>query len=323
MFEVVVLAFEGMSALHLSIPCAVFGETTQGLRLRVASLEMGPLRTTAGVGLIVDHGLEAAEQADLLIVPTWPDPEAPPPEALTRALTAAWERGACVMSLCLGAYPLAAAGLLDGREATTHWEAASHFSKKFPKVRLTPERLYVEEDRIWTSAGAAAGLDCGLAFLRRRFGGETANAAARRLVVAPHRSGGQAQFVARPTPQRPQDERLAQLLDALRAAPETPRGLDDLAARVGMSRRSFTRRFHAAMGQSPTRWLIAERVRRAQELLETTPLSVEDVAARAGFGSSAALRVHFAEQVGASPQRWRARFGQSQAAPTTIGRVAT
>lgn len=305
--SVAVLAFEGMSALHLSIPCAVFAEAG-GMRLRVASPDPSPLSTSAGVGLLISHGLAALEEAELVVVPTWVDVARPPSPELSAALRAAHARGATVMGLCLGAYALAAAGLLDARAATTHWAFAKDFSARFPKVALDARRLYVEDAGLWTSAGAAAGLDCCLAFLRARFGGERANAVARMLVVAPHRAGGQAQFIARPTPTRREDERLAALMEAMRAEPEAPWRLDALARRAGMSRRSFTRRFQAATGRSVMQWLIAERVRRAQTLLETTRLPVDEVARRAGFGSSPALRAHFMREAGLSPSLWRQQF---------------
>lgn len=310
MFTVAVLAFEGMSALHLSIPCAVFAEAGRA-RVTVASPDRSPLSTTAGVGLVVAPGLAAVEAADLVVVPTWVDVTRAPSAELIAALRAARARGADVMGLCLGAYALAGAGLLDGREATTHWAYAGDFAARFPAARLDARRLYVEADGVWTSAGAAAGLDCCLAYLRARCGGEAANAAARMLVAAPHRSGGQAQFIARPTPTRRGDEQLAALLAEMRARPEAPWRLDALARRAGMSRRSFTRLFQATTGESFLQWLLAERVRLAQTLLETTRSPVEEVASRAGFGSTAALRAHFGRVAGTAPSMWRAQFGRA------------
>ncbi|QLP96963.1 MAG: helix-turn-helix domain-containing protein [Rhodoblastus sp.] len=306
MFTVVALAFEGMSALHLSIPCAVFAEAGRA-RVMVASSDPSPLSTTAGVGLTVTQGLAALEAADLVVVPTWVDVTRAPSAELVAALRAARSRGASVMGLCLGAYALAGAGLLDGREATTHWAYAGDFATRFPTVRLDARRLYVEADGVWTSA-ARRRLDCCLAYLRARLGGEAANAAARMLVAAPHRTGGQAQFIARPTPARREDERLAALLDEMRARPEAPWRLDALARRAGMSRRSFTRLFQATTGESFLQWLLAERVRLAQTLLETSRLPVEEVASQAGFGSTAALRAHFTRLAGTAPSMWRTQF---------------
>lgn len=317
---VAVVAFDRISPFHLSVPCVVFGEDHPGAppyRLAVCALESGPLRTSAGFDIHATRGLRALAQADIVIMPSWRDPSEPIPAALLRALRAAHARGACVVGLCLGAYALAAAGLLDGRRASTHWAYAEDFAARFPAVRVDAGVLYVEEDdgRLLTSAGTAAGIDCCLHLLRRRHGAEAANRVARRLVMPAQRSGGQAQFVEIPLPQTRGDARLSELLDWMRAHPAQAHTLESLAARVAMSRRSFTRRFRQLTGRSALDWLLEQRLAYAQRLLETGERSIETVATLAGFGSAALLRRHFQARFGTSPRAWRAMFSPNAAEP--------
>tara|TARA_R110002095_G_scaffold208097_2_gene193580 strand:- start:11 stop:670 length:660 start_codon:yes stop_codon:yes gene_type:complete len=211
-----VIAFDRISPFHLSAPCVVFGEgqtSPDTFELKVCSAEGKRLRTTAGYEVVVEHGLEMIEQADILIVPSWRDPNERPPQLLLDALVAAHRRGAQVVGLCLGAYVLAEAGLLDGGRATTHWAYSEDFSRRYPRVQLNPDVLYIDEGRIITSAGTAAGIDCCLHMLREKLGAELANRAARRLVVPPHRQGGQAQFIDQPLPVATRDSNLAELID--------------------------------------------------------------------------------------------------------------
>jgi transcriptional regulator GlxA family with amidase domain len=231
---IAVVAFDGISPFHLSVPCMVFGEdrTETGaprFRMRVCAPEPGPLQTNAGFELVVPHGLEAIRRAQIVVVPSWRDDGSPAPPALIRALQAAHRRGATVVGLCLGAFVLAEAGLLDGRPATTHWNLATAFAKQYPKVKLQPEVLYVDDGDVLTSAGTAAGIDCCLHLLRVRYGAETANRAARRMVVAPHRQGGQAQYIQQPVPAAAERDRLAPLLEWLGKHLDVPHELDKLA----------------------------------------------------------------------------------------------
>jgi transcriptional regulator GlxA family with amidase domain len=310
---IAVVAFDGISPFHLSVPCLVFGEDRRedGIALidvLVCAQRPGRLRTTAGFSIDAPHGLARLADAGTVIVPSWRDPHEEAPEALLEALRAAQRRGATLVGLCLGAFVLAQAGLLDGRRATTHWRWAREFGERFPQVALEPHALYVEDGGILTSAGAAASLDCCLHLLRARIGAELANRVARRLVVSPHRAGGQAQFIEQPLPVKVQGDRLGEALDwALGKLDQAP-GLDELAARALMSRRTFTRRFRERTGTTFNKWFGAQRLAFAQRLLETTDLPIEQVAAQAGFGSALSLRLHFGQSLQTSPSAYRREF---------------
>ena len=313
---VAVVAFDGISPFHLSVPCMVFGEdrTDAGasrFRVQVCASEPGELRTNAGFSLVVPHGLEAIRRARIVVVPSWRDDCSAAPPALIRALQAAHRRGATVMGLCLGAFVLAEAGLLDGRPATTHWKLAPAFAKQYPKVRLQPEVLYVEDGNVLTSAGTAAGIDCCLHLLRVRYGAETANRAARRMVVAPHRQGGQAQYIEQPVPAAAERDWLAPLLEWLGRHLDRPHDLDDLARRALMSRRNFTRRFRESTGTTVGQWMQNQRLALAQRLLETTDHPVERIATGAGFGSAVSLRKHFVSAFKLSPTAYRQQFSRA------------
>ncbi|MBR8057788.1 helix-turn-helix domain-containing protein [Burkholderia dolosa] len=310
---VAVIAYDGISPFHLSVPSVVFGKerdaaATPAFEFRVCSSERGPLATTGGFTITAAYGLDGLADADIVIVPSWRDPDETPPDELLDAVRAASARGAQLVGLCLGAYVLAAAGLLDGRPATTHWAWADDFAQRFPRVKLDPDVLYVDDGNLTTSAGTAAGLDCCLHVVRRRFGSDAANRIARRLVIPPHRQGGQAQYVPQPVAAHPRDARLAELLDWVRAHLDAAHSVDSLAERALMSRRTFTRHFRQATGTSVTAWLQAERLARAQHLLETTDQSIDAVAQAAGYGSSVSLRQHFAGALGTSPSAYRRQF---------------
>jgi transcriptional regulator GlxA family with amidase domain len=311
--RVAVVAFDGISPFHLSVPCLVFGEERDRdgrhrYRLEVCAASPGTLRTNAGFALRVARGLAALRTADLVIVPSWHDALAPAPPALLRALRAAHRRGARIVGLCLGAFVLAEAGLLDGRRATTHWQLVPEFRRRHPAVELQPEVLYVDEGDVVTSAGTAAGLDCCLHLLRRDHGADAANRAARRMVVAPHRQGGQAQYIEQPVRQAPERDRLSPLLQWMVAHLHEAQTLDVLAERALMSRRNFTRRFREATGATVHAWLKHQRLALAQRLLEQGQHPIEDVAAQAGFGSAVSLRQHFAAAFRVSPSAYRRQF---------------
>ncbi|MDI1238872.1 MAG: helix-turn-helix domain-containing protein [Polaromonas sp.] len=318
--SVAVVAFDGISPFHLSVPCLVFGEdrTESGrprFRLQVCSLESGPLRTNAGFSIEASHGLEAIRRARIVVVPSWRNDGQPAPPALLKALRDAHRRGATVVGLCLGAFVLAEAGLLDGRPATTHWHLAAAFARRYPSVKLQPEVLYVDNGDVLTSAGTAAAIDCCLHLLRVRHGAEAANQAARRMVVAPHRQGGQAQYIRQPVPAAPERDRLMPLLEWLGQHPQQPHQLDELARRALMSRRTFTRRFREATGTTVGQWLQNQRLALAQRLLETSDRPVEAVAADAGFGSAVSLRQHFTAAFRVSPSAYRRQFSTVQRGP--------
>ena len=317
--RVAVVAFDGISPVHLSVPGLVFGEDRRAdgsprFRLRVCAAERGPLRTTAGFELVARGGLGALRTADIVVIPSWRDDGRPAPPSRVRELRAAHKRGALVVGLCLGAFVLAEAGLLDGRPATTHWYLVPLFRELYPSVQLQPEVLYVDDGDVITSAGTAAGLDCCLHVLRKRHGAEAANRAARRMVVAPHRQGGQAQYIAQPVPARAERDRLAPVLEWMARHVAEPHGLDDLARRAFMSRRTFTRHVRDATGTTVVGWLKAQRLALAQRLLEGTDLTIEQVAAQAGFGSAASLRQHFAQALRTSPLAYRREFSHGTAA---------
>ncbi len=310
---IAVIAFDRISPFHLSVPCVVFGEDrgdggVPAFDFRVCAAEPGPLSTTAGFSIAATHGLDALADAGTIIVPSWRDPDEPPPAALLDALRTAHARGAQLVGLCLGAFVLAAAGLLDGRPATTHWAWADDFARRYPKVKLDANVLYIDDGDVLTSAGTAAGLDCCLHVLRRQCGAQAASYVARRLVVPPHRQGSQAQYIQQPVPENTHGERLSGLLDWVCGNLDAPHTLDTLAGRALMSRRTFTRRFREATGTTVGAWLLAQRLARVQQLLETSDQSVDAIAGRAGFGSTASLRQHFAEAFRTSPSAYRREF---------------
>jgi transcriptional regulator GlxA family with amidase domain len=314
---VAVVAFDGISPFHLSVPCLVFGEDrtdsgTPRFKLLVCSLERGPLRTQAGFTIEAPHGLQALRRADIVIVPSWRDTIEPAPPALLQALRSAHRRGATLVGLCLGAFVLAEAGLLDGRPATTHWHLVPEFARRYPQVHLHPEVLYVDDGEVLTSAGTAAGIDCCLHLLRVRHGAEVANRAARRMVVAPHRQGGQAQYIEQPVRAAPERDRLAPLLEWLGGHLQRPHTLDALAQRALMSRRTFTRRFREATGTTVGQWLQHQRLALAQRLLETGEQPIEAIAVECGFGSAVSLRQHFAAALKTSPSAYRRHFSASR-----------
>jgi AraC family transcriptional regulator, transcriptional activator FtrA len=310
--SVVALALPGVSTFDLTCALQVFGRAP-GLTDRAGLYDFATCgidrQVPSGDGFILSPtlGLEAITQADTVIVPGYSDFEAPPPAAALIAIAAAADRGARVMSICVGAFALAHAGLLDGRLATTHWMAAPCLTKTFPKIDVVSDVLYVDEGDILTSAGLAAGLDLCLHVVRRDHGAEAAAEIARFNVVAPHREGGQAQFIPMPVANLP-DAGLAATrawaLDHL----HHPLDVGQLASHASCSERTLTRRFRAETGVSPKRWLLQMRLERARELLESTPLPIEHVASQAGFPSAAALRSRFSDALHTTPTRYRQAF---------------
>lgn len=316
--QVVALAYDGLCAFEFGCVVEMFGLERPELGVdwydfRVCAAEPGPLRSAAGISLQVPHGLEALEEADTIVIPGWRGVDVPVPEALAAALVRAHARGARIATICSGAFVLAAAGLLDGRRATTHWLYAEALRAAFPAIRVEPDVLYVEDGRLITSAGSAAGLDMLLHLVRSDHGPTIANIIARRLVIPPHRHGGQAQFVERPVPPV-RDARFVEVIDHVRANLAHDHSTRDLARRAAMSERTFFRRFRETVGLSPADWIIAERVAAAKDLLETSRLSVEQIALHCGFGAPETLRHHFRRLVGRSPADYRRSFARSLAA---------
>jgi transcriptional regulator GlxA family with amidase domain len=310
--DVAVAVCDGVSAFELGVVCEVFGvdRTDTGLPgydFAVCAAEPPPLRSGGGFLVTPAYGLDRLATADLVAVPHWRSLDEPPPAALLDALRAVVARGGRVMSVCSGAFVLAAAGLLDGRRATTHWRYAAALAARYPLVDVDPNVLYVDSGPVLTSAGTAAGIDLCLHIVRSEHGAAVANAVARRMVVPPHRDGGQAQFVETPVPvpRRPDD--LGEVLDWAAAHLDRPLSVEDLARRAVMSPRTFARRFKAVTGTTPYAWLLHQRTLLAQRLLEDG-FPVEEVARRSGFGSAATLREQFARARGTSPSAYRRTF---------------
>ncbi|WP_395245957.1 GlxA family transcriptional regulator [Agromyces sp. MMS24-K17] len=303
---VVVLALEGVLALDLGIPVQVFGEELDAYEVRIAS----PSSTVAfggGATLAPATGLEALRSADTVIVPGY-DRSIPVPEATRAALRAAAARGARMVSICTGAFALAEAGLLDGRPATTHWRHCAALRETFPTVDVDPDVLFVDDGDVLTSAGVAAGIDLCLHLIARDHGAAAANRRARGIVAAPRREGGQAQFIEHAPVVG--DDRLAATREWMLRSLHEPVTVRAMAEHSRTSVRTFARRFTASTGSTPLRWLHAQRVERARELLETTDLPVDDVASRSGLGSPANFRVHFKRATGLAPQQYRRAFGR-------------
>lgn len=314
---VAVVAFEGMSLFHLSVPCLVFGEDRTALGLprfdfRVCALQDGgPLGTVGGAGLLAPFDLSGLKGADIVIVPSWSGKTVTVPEVLRTAVADAHRNGAIVIGLCLGAFVLAAAGLLKGRKATTHWAATAQLAADYPDIGIEPDVLYVDEGTVITSAGVAASLDCCLHVVRRLFGTEPAQRLARHIVLPPHRQGGQAQFIETPMPTAPQDEWLSRAIQHVLADAAAPHSLDSVADASGLTRRTFTRRFQKQMGTSFSRWLAGHRLSLARRLLETSSHSIEDVARLSGFGTPVSLRQHFRAELSTTPDTYRREFAMT------------
>ncbi|WP_282083402.1 helix-turn-helix domain-containing protein [Streptomyces tendae] len=310
---VAVLLFSGGPIFESSIPLSVFGIDRQDAgvpryRLLVCAGEEGPLRTTGGLELTAPQGLEAISRAGTVVVPAWRSITSPPPEEALDALRRAHEEGARIVGLCTGAFVLAAAGLLDGRPATTHWMYAPTLAKRYPSVHVDPRELFVDDGDVLTSAGTAAGIDLCLHIVRSDHGNEAAGALARRLVVPPRRSGGQERYLDRSLPEEIGADPLAEVVAWALEHLHEQFDVETLAARAYMSRRTFDRRFRSLTGSAPLQWLITQRVLQAQRLLETSDYSVDEVAGRCGFRSPVALRGHFRRQLGSSPAAYRAAY---------------
>lgn len=304
------LAYDGVNAFELGIAVEVFGLSNMGpdwYRVIVCADRPGvPLAAGGSVKVVAGAGLASLRRAGTIIVPGWQNIDAAPPEAVLDALRRAHARGARIASICAGVFMVAAAGLLDGRRVAAHWMHAELLARKYPALRVDPNVLYVDDGDIMSSAGRAAGLDLCVHIVRRDFGAEVANGVARRLVIPAHREGGQAQFI--PSPVLNEDDPLVALRAWARNNLDHDLTIDDLAAKVRMSRRTFIRRFEEATGVSPGEWVLQERTARARSLLEGTRLSIEQVATAVGFGSADALRHHFRTRLDTSPARYRDGF---------------
>ncbi|WP_330179326.1 helix-turn-helix domain-containing protein [Nocardia sp. NBC_01503] len=302
----------GMPIFEVAIPYQVFYEPPLGVdpdtwyRFQLC----GPRDTdTAELRdpfvALTAHDYDDLIRADTVIVPSTPSVREAPPADLVEAVRAAYEAGARIASLCTGAFVLAAAGLLDGRRMTTHWRHIAAMRERFPHLEIDPTVLYIDDGRILTSAGTMAGMDLCIHLIRKDLGSGAANAAARYLVVPPHRAGGQAQYLESPVPSYPADSGLSATLQWAIHRLDQPLTVTDLARHANTSERTLARRFHAELGGTPLQWLLTQRVIRARELLEATDLPVDVVADRCGLGTAANLRTHFGREVGVSPSEYR------------------
>jgi transcriptional regulator GlxA family with amidase domain len=306
--RIAVLALDQVVAFDLAIPAQVFGHPDERDRyeLTVCAARPGPVATSNGFDVVASRGLDAVREADTVVVPGMEEPAAERPEAVLEAVRAADARGARLVSICTGAFALAAAGVLDGRRVATHWRHAAELQALHPGLEVDPQVLYVDDGRVLTSAGVAAGIDLCLHVVARDHGADRANAIARRMVMAPHRGGGQAQFVERPLP--PDDGGLVATRAWMLEHLDRSLTVSEMARHALLSERSFARHFRAETGTSPLRWLHEQRVLHARRLLEESDLPVEDIATSCGFGTATTLREHFARAVRSTPTAYRRAF---------------
>jgi len=315
--KIALLAMPGLTPFEFGVICEVFGidrRSTGGpvFDFTIATAVPGPVRTSMGFDVVIDNDLSTIAEADLLAVPAYPV-GTPVDEVYLEAIQAAHARGAWVMSVCSGAFVLAQSGILDGRRATTHWMYADKLAERFPRIEVDADRLFVEQDRIVTGAGTAAGIDAALHIVRREMGAGVANAIARRMVVPPQRDGGQSQFIATPVVECA-DDSLAEVLDWMAEHLERDLPVPELARKALMSPRTFARRFKSETGTTPAAWLNRQRLLRAQQLLEESDYGLERIAVETGFGTAAVLRHHFVRVLQTTPTAYRATFGTLAAA---------
>lgn len=321
--RLVLLAYECLCTFEFGIAVEAFGRADDVLGhplydLAVASVEESTIGAQGGVRLMVDGGLELLEDAGTIVIPGWRSIHEPPSPQLVSALQRAHQRGARIVTICAGGFVLAATGLLDGKQATAHWNSTDELAKQFPKIEVKHGVIYVDEGSLITSSGGAAGVDLCLYLIRRDFGAQVANRTAQRMVTSTHREGSQAQFLRQPVSVLP-GKTLSPLLDSLRTRLNTPLVIEQLANESGMSRRTFLRRFHDATGTTPGEWMLAVKIENACNMLESGTLSIDCVAEQSGFGSPETLRHHFRQRLGTTPTQYRQRFsrhsGTEQATP--------
>ncbi|MBL8267599.1 transcriptional regulator FtrA [Steroidobacter sp.] len=313
--RVVALAYDGLCTFEFGCVVELFALDRPELGVdwydfSVCAAERGPLRAAGGIEVRVPNSLALLDQADTIVIPGWRNADEVPPAALLRRIRTAYERGARLCTICSGVFVLAAAGILDGRTVTTHWRYAERLSKRYPGVTVEPNSLYIDSGQVLTSAGSAAGLDMLLHLVRTDYGARIANQVAQRLVIPPHREGGQAQYLPRPMPQDERN-RLSKLIDWVRAHPAQSHTLRTLARRASMSPRTLQRQFQETVGFGPYEWLIRERVALAKDLLQAGRHSLPHVADAVGFNSQETFRRHFRRVAGTSPATYRRQFASS------------
>jgi AraC family transcriptional regulator, transcriptional activator FtrA len=317
--RVATLVYDGLCTFEFGIAVEVFGLARPEMgkdwyRFSLCSLDRGPLRATGGVRVDAPAGLAGLRKAGTIVIPGWRDPDELPPARLLTALRQAHQRGARLLSICSGVFVLAAAGLLDGRRATTHWRYVDRLRARYPRIQVEPNVLYVDEGSLLSSAGSAAGIDLCLHLVRRDYGAEKANQVARRLVMSPHRDGGQAQFAGEPAV-KPRLGGMAPVLDWAIARLDRPLGIDLLSKQANMSARTLARRFLQETGTTPHRWLTHQRLLAALRRLETTDDSIDAVAAAVGFETAMTFRHHFRRAYGTTPTAYRRRFSEPRQDP--------
>lgn len=323
---VVALVYDGLCTFEFSIVAEIFGLERPEMgsnwyRFASVPVERGPLRAQGGLSVSASGSAKLLDEADLIVVPGWKGIDVPVPKPLQSRLRRAWERGARLASICSGAFVLASTGLLDGRRATTHWRYAGALAERHPAIDVDARVLYVDEQRLLTSAGSAAGIDLMLHIIRGDFGAAAANSVARRLVMPAHRSGGQAQYIQMPVPKDRSGE-LSSFLDRVRANLKHDWRIESMAREMGMSSRSFQRKFMQSTGATPARWLAQVRIDEAKRLLETSRHPIERVADLTGFGSVQVLRVHFRRSVGVAPSEYRERFAMTYSRSRSVDGTA-
>lgn len=311
--KVAVIIFDDIIPFHLSVPCAVFENARHEdgspcYQVLICATHSGPLKTKSGFSILAEHGLESTAESEIVIVPSWSNPEVKPPAVLISTLRQAASRGAIIVGLCLGAFVLAAAGLLAQSRATTHWRWTTEFKRDYPDVTIDHDVLYIDDGQIVTSAGTAASIDCCLHLVRKQCGADIANSVARMLVVPPHRQGGQAQFVEQPVYHSTSNDRFMNALSWASEHLQQTVVVEQLAEKALMSPRSFTRRFQRTTGSCFSDWLINQRLALAQRYLEKTDQPVEIIASETGFSSPLAMRRHFKNKLGVSPLEYRKNF---------------
>lgn len=290
---------------------AIYYRAVEGISLRIVAGQRDAASHGGGLSVTLPYDLDAIRQSDLVLITDWLQGSDRPGEALLDALRDAHAAGARLVGMCSGVFVLAATGLLDGRAVTTHWAMADALAAAYPGLQVKPDQLYLDEGDVLTAGGGAAGFDVGLHLIRTSFGAEVANRLARYIVFAPHRAGGQAQYIHNPVPELAPGDPIAGALQWALENLDKPLGAPELARRAGMSRRQFDRRFRAHTGTTPAAWFVHQRVLRAQQMLETSELAVDAVARRCGFASAATLRPHFHRIVGVSPSAYRATFSRT------------
>lgn len=313
--RVVSLVYDGLCTFEFGIAAEIFGLSRpeagpDWYRFESVAVEEKSLRACGGLIVAATGSAEDLHHAGTVIVPGWRGPDAPVPQRICDELVRAHRRGARIVSICGGAFVLAAAGLLDGRKATTHWQFAKTLAERYPAIDVEPDRLYIDDEDILTSAGSSAGIDLCLHIVRSDFGARLANSVARRLVMYSHRQGGQAQFIEQPVPFEYEAHRLSSLLDHIRADLAASHSIATLANKAGMSQRTLQRRFQSLTGLPPLKWVLKERLEYSRLLLETSSMSLGEMALATGLGSSENLRLQFVQSYGVSPLIYRKRFSR-------------